>query len=237
MPGWTRHPRWPANQHGFRVKPGMTSPPQGPEIAILWLGRFAACINSTRCTPICHRATANSSFKASLRVGKARSRSRVSAPITRAMRNGWRRQPGDAMRARREEAEMIFRRVGITFAVYGAKDEDGAGTERLIPFDLIPRIIPADEWAAHGKRPGPARHGAEPLPARRLSRPGHHQGRHHPRRADTEQRRSSARRWWACTCRTASTRTSRASTSCARPTRKARASTTCSKTTCACPAA
>jgi uncharacterized circularly permuted ATP-grasp superfamily protein len=41
---------------------------------------------------------------------------------------------------------MIFRRVGITFAVYGAKDEDGAGTERLIPFDLIPRIIPADEW-------------------------------------------------------------------------------------------
>jgi uncharacterized circularly permuted ATP-grasp superfamily protein len=41
---------------------------------------------------------------------------------------------------------MIFRRVGITFAVYGAKDEDGAGTERLIPFDLIPRIIPKQEW-------------------------------------------------------------------------------------------
>ena len=56
------------------------------------------------------------------------------------------RQPGDAMRARREEAEMIFRRVGITFAVYGAKDEDGSGTERLIPFDLLPRIIPAHEW-------------------------------------------------------------------------------------------
>lgn len=56
------------------------------------------------------------------------------------------RQPADLMRARREEAEMIFRRVGITFAVYGAKDEDGAGTERLIPFDLIPRVIPAAEW-------------------------------------------------------------------------------------------
>mgnify|MGYP001627493794 CR=1 FL=1 len=56
-------------------------------------------------------------------------------------------QPAESMRARREEAEMIFRRVGITFAVYGAKDEDGAGTERLIPFDLIPRIIPAHEWA------------------------------------------------------------------------------------------
>ena len=60
---------------------------------------------------------------------------------------GWlARQPQEVMRARREEAEMIFRRVGITFAVYGAKDEDGAGTERLIPFDLIPRIIPAAEW-------------------------------------------------------------------------------------------
>ena len=56
------------------------------------------------------------------------------------------RQPAEVMEARRAEAEMIFRRVGITFAVYGAKDEDGAGTERLIPFDLIPRIIPAHEW-------------------------------------------------------------------------------------------
>ncbi len=57
------------------------------------------------------------------------------------------KQPGEVMRSRREEAEMIFRRVGITFAVYGAKDEDGSGTERLIPFDLLPRIIPANEWA------------------------------------------------------------------------------------------
>ena len=55
-------------------------------------------------------------------------------------------QPAELMAARRDEAEMIFRRVGITFAVYGAKDEDGSGTERLIPFDLIPRIIPSDEW-------------------------------------------------------------------------------------------
>ncbi|MFO1329858.1 MAG: circularly permuted type 2 ATP-grasp protein [Rubrivivax sp.] len=57
-----------------------------------------------------------------------------------------RRQSAESMRSRREEAELIFRRVGITFAVYGAKDEDGAGTERLIPFDLIPRIIPVAEW-------------------------------------------------------------------------------------------
>ncbi len=54
-------------------------------------------------------------------------------------------QPQEVMRDRREEAEMIFRRVGITFAVYGDKDS-GEGTERLIPFDLIPRVIPAHEW-------------------------------------------------------------------------------------------
>ncbi len=59
------------------------------------------------------------------------------------------RQPGDVMKSRREEAEVIFRRVGITFAVYGTKDDAGGqngGTERLIPFDLIPRVIPAHEW-------------------------------------------------------------------------------------------
>jgi uncharacterized circularly permuted ATP-grasp superfamily protein len=54
-------------------------------------------------------------------------------------------QSDEAMRSQREEAEMIFRRVGITFAVYGAND-DGTGTERLIPFDVIPRMIPAHEW-------------------------------------------------------------------------------------------
>jgi uncharacterized circularly permuted ATP-grasp superfamily protein len=44
---------------------------------------------------------------------------------------------------KRAEADLIFRRVGITFAVYG----NDAGTERLIPFDIISRIIPASEWA------------------------------------------------------------------------------------------
>ena len=43
---------------------------------------------------------------------------------------------------KREEADLLFRRVGITFNVYG----DGDGAERLIPFDSIPRIIPAREW-------------------------------------------------------------------------------------------
>lgn len=43
---------------------------------------------------------------------------------------------------KREEAALLFHRVGITFNVYG--DDDGA--ERLIPFDSVPRIIPASEW-------------------------------------------------------------------------------------------
>jgi len=43
---------------------------------------------------------------------------------------------------RRSEAEVAFHRVGITFAVYG----EDTGQERLIPFDIVPRIIPAHEW-------------------------------------------------------------------------------------------
>src|SRR6478752_8765800 len=39
-------------------------------------------------------------------------------------------------------AEELFRRLGITFAVYG----EGGSTERLIPFDLIPRILDRSEW-------------------------------------------------------------------------------------------
>ncbi|MDO8178698.1 MAG: circularly permuted type 2 ATP-grasp protein [Undibacterium sp.] len=51
-------------------------------------------------------------------------------------------QAPETIRRKRAEADLLFRRVGITFAVYG----DDAGTERLIPFDIIPRIIPAPEW-------------------------------------------------------------------------------------------
>jgi len=55
----------------------------------------------------------------------------------------WLKQLGrkDVERAVRE-AEAIFRRQGITFAVYG----DGEAAERLIPFDIIPRIFAASEW-------------------------------------------------------------------------------------------
>ncbi len=51
-------------------------------------------------------------------------------------------QSPETMSNKRAEADLVFRRVGITFAVYG----EAAGTERLIPFDVIPRVIPADEW-------------------------------------------------------------------------------------------
>ncbi|NKC30573.1 circularly permuted type 2 ATP-grasp protein [Roseomonas sp. BU-1] len=48
----------------------------------------------------------------------------------------------EALAAKRAEAEALFRRVGITFAVYG----EGGDPERLIPFDVIPRILARAEW-------------------------------------------------------------------------------------------
>src|SRR5579864_1017586 len=50
--------------------------------------------------------------------------------------------PPDALEYRRQEAELLFRRIGITFAVYGEADAQ----ERLIPFDVIPRIMSGSEW-------------------------------------------------------------------------------------------
>src|SRR5437588_7750451 len=50
--------------------------------------------------------------------------------------------PSDVLDFRRREAEVLFRRIGITFAVYGEADAQ----ERLIPFDVLPRILSASEW-------------------------------------------------------------------------------------------
>ncbi len=50
--------------------------------------------------------------------------------------------PNHHLESRRAEADTLFRRLGITFAVYGEEE----GTERLIPFDIVPRILPAKEW-------------------------------------------------------------------------------------------
>ena len=43
---------------------------------------------------------------------------------------------------KQSEAEALFRRIGITFAVYG----EGGDPDRLIPFDMFPRIFAAEEW-------------------------------------------------------------------------------------------
>src|ERR671918_658729 len=50
--------------------------------------------------------------------------------------------PPEVLQHRRREAELLFRRIGITFAVYG----EAESTERLIPFDVVPRILDAQEW-------------------------------------------------------------------------------------------
>ncbi|MGD0961318.1 MAG: circularly permuted type 2 ATP-grasp protein [Methylomonas sp.] len=55
----------------------------------------------------------------------------------------WRQDlTGGTLERKSAEAELLFRRMGITFAVYGEAD----GAERLIPFDIVPRIFGADEW-------------------------------------------------------------------------------------------
>lgn len=50
--------------------------------------------------------------------------------------------PPDLLKRRNEQADILFRRMGITFAVYGEQ----SGVERLIPFDPVPRILSNCEW-------------------------------------------------------------------------------------------
>jgi len=56
--------------------------------------------------------------------------------------------PEGTMERKSAEAELLFRRLGITFAVYG----ESAGSERLIPFDIVPRIFWCYGVAAFGVR-------------------------------------------------------------------------------------
>lgn len=51
-------------------------------------------------------------------------------------------QDASWLRKKAKEAEGVFRKTGITFNVYGQDDAE----ERLIPFDMVPRIIAAREW-------------------------------------------------------------------------------------------
>jgi len=50
--------------------------------------------------------------------------------------------PPERVAQNRQAADLLFHRVGITFAVYG----EASGTERLIPFDIVPHVIPASSW-------------------------------------------------------------------------------------------
>ncbi|WP_424927874.1 circularly permuted type 2 ATP-grasp protein [Amaricoccus tamworthensis] len=50
--------------------------------------------------------------------------------------------PPEVLLQKKKEAEALFRRIGITFAVYG----EGGDTERLIPFDMMPRVFTEPEW-------------------------------------------------------------------------------------------
>ncbi len=52
--------------------------------------------------------------------------------------------PPAELERRQQAAEATFRQLGITFAVYG----DDAAAERIIPFDIVPRVFTASEWSA-----------------------------------------------------------------------------------------
>lgn len=67
-----------------------------------------------------------------------------SRPAYEAVSDWLQKQSRTTIKRKQEEADAIFRRLGITFAVYG----EGGSNERLIPFDLIPRVLAAREWRA-----------------------------------------------------------------------------------------
>lgn len=63
-------------------------------------------------------------------------------PVYRHIAKWLQETPPDVLASRRAQAEYMFRRIGITFGVYGDKD----AAERLIPFDIVPRVISRAEW-------------------------------------------------------------------------------------------
>ncbi len=50
--------------------------------------------------------------------------------------------PAPELQRRKQSADLAFLNQGITFTVYGREE----GTERIFPYDLIPRLITAAEW-------------------------------------------------------------------------------------------
>ncbi|NDW00809.1 circularly permuted type 2 ATP-grasp protein [Salipiger sp. PrR002] len=71
-------------------------------------------------------------------------------PAYQNLEKWYRSMPAELRSLKQSEAEALFRRVGITFAVYG----EGGDPERLIPFDMFPRVLTALEWRKldHGVR-------------------------------------------------------------------------------------
>ncbi|MDP2063971.1 MAG: circularly permuted type 2 ATP-grasp protein [Phaeovulum sp.] len=67
--------------------------------------------------------------------------SQVRAPYAR-LEDWMRAMPAEFRQMKQAEAEALFRRIGITFAVYG----EGGDPDRLIPFDMFPRVFTQVEW-------------------------------------------------------------------------------------------
>ncbi len=63
-------------------------------------------------------------------------------PAYRVVHDWLAKVPAAELELRRREAELLFRKLGITFAVYS----EGSDPERLIPFDVVPRVLSAAEW-------------------------------------------------------------------------------------------
>ena len=55
--------------------------------------------------------------------------------------------PKNLIVKKKNEAESLFKKIGITFSVYNNFDS----TERLIPFDMFPRILSSQEWKKNRK--------------------------------------------------------------------------------------
>ncbi len=80
--------------------------------------------------------------------------------------------PAGEIERRQRSAERALLAMGITFNVYG----DDEGTERIFPFDLIPRIVSAAEWRTIERGSEAAHSRAEPLHRRHLSRAADSEG-------------------------------------------------------------
>src|SRR3984957_4777632 len=63
-------------------------------------------------------------------------------PHYRALAETLARLPQEELQHRKQSADLSFLTQGITFTVYG-RDE---GTERIFPYDMLPRLITAQEW-------------------------------------------------------------------------------------------